>query len=129
MATCTRCNKEKASMFSDLCSGCINDPEALKPATSVREPGQLTEHHSVASEGGTASMIGNAITWLSLAAAILCIFMFGRVEVPSGMYSSKTQWNAALISIFAGAGVNGMFFGYLLSKVGSVLSHLERQAR
>lgn len=95
----------------------INDspdtPVAASPATSG------------SSEGDTASFIGNAIMWLSLISAAICVFALGRVEVPDGLYSTATRWNSLLITIFIASGLNGAFFGYLLAKVGSVLKRLE----
>jgi hypothetical protein len=63
---------------------------------------------------------------LSFIGAAICVFSFGRIEVPSGMYSTETQWSPLLVSVYIAGGLNGMFFGYLLSKVGSVLRRLEK---
>lgn len=81
---------------------------------------------SAPSEGISASVIGNAIIWLSLIGATICVFAFGRVEVPDGLYGTTTRWNSVLITIVIASGLNGIFLGYLLAKVGSVLKKLER---
>ena len=92
------------------------------PDTPV--PASTAATHS--SEGDTASFIGNAIIWLSLVGAAICVFAFGRIEVPTGLYGTETRWNSLLITIFITGGLNGAFFGYLLAKVGSVLKKLEQ---
>lgn len=105
-------------------------------AAALREPSN--EHWSstpraelplpAPSEGSTASLIGDMIIVLSAISAVVCIMAFGRVEVPNGLYSTQTQWSPLLVSVYIAAGLNGMFFGYLLSKVGSVLKHLEKSS-
>jgi len=77
-------------------------------------------------EGDYASVIGNSVIWFSLISAAVCVFAFGRVEMP-GRYGITTEnhWNIILVSIYMGAGLNGAFFGYLLAKVGSILKRLE----
>jgi hypothetical protein len=88
------------------------------------ESGQL-EHASPSTESVTASFIGNAVIWLNLLSAIACIVAFGRVTVPDSLYGSTQQWSPTLVVFIAAAGLNGMFFGYMLSKIGSILRRLE----
>jgi len=95
----------------------INNSPDTPVAVSVETSGS--------SEGDTASFIGNAIIWLSLISAVICIFALGRTEVSNGFYNT-TQWNSLLITMFIAGGLNGVLFGYLLAKVGSVLKRLER---
>lgn len=70
------------------------------------------------SEGHMAKAIGTAIFWASLVSAGFCVFFLGRTPDGEG-------WNLLFVSIYLASGLNGAFFGYLLSKVGSVLKHLE----
>ena len=76
------------------------------------------ENSTPISESHTATVIGNAVLWGSLASAAACVFFLGRGPEGEG-------WNGLLVSIYLASGLNGAFFGYLLSKVGSVLKHLE----
>lgn len=122
MAICKSCGVEQAGFMSDLCSKCIDAPP--KPATHATHApagdGALT------TEGDYAALIGQAIIWLSIVGAAICIFLFGQYELPDGPYSTKKVWNTTLIGFYVASGLNGVFFGFLLSKIGSVLKHLER---
>lgn len=101
--------------MSDLCQKCID----RSGAAQYRAAPPM-------SEGRLASGIGVAIMWTSVAAALVCIFAFGRIEIPYGTYGTKRVWSPAVVITCIGLGVNGVFFGFLLSKVGSALQHLEK---
>ena len=77
-------------------------------------------------EGEFASSIGNTLIWLSLISATICIFAFGRIEVSDLYGSTKTAWSPFIVVAIIAGGLNGVFFGYLLAKVGSVLRKLEK---
>lgn len=124
MGICKACGVRQAGLMSDLCSNCM---DAQQP---VRKDG-LSSASAAAdplSEGGMTSAIGKAIIWVSIAAAITCIFTLGRVEIPNtdGLYGSHTIWSSTLVASFVAAGLNGVFFGFLLDKIGSVLARLEK---
>jgi hypothetical protein len=76
------------------------------------------------SEGERVTLIGNVIIGLSVACAIIGMLVYGRVEIATS-YTIQTQWVFAVIVYCLWGGLNGAFFGYLLSKVGRVLQHLE----
>ena len=111
--------------MSDLCGKCIEAPP--KPVTHAQA--QATEapagDGALTTEGDYAALIGQAIIWLSIVGAAICIFLFGQYELPDGPYSTKKVWNTTLIGFYVASGLNGVFFGFLLSKIGSVLKHLE----
>ena len=108
--------------MSDLCGKCISSP----PSASTGGDAVRPSAENPLSEGDYTSMIGKAVMWLSIAAAAICIFALGRIEVPDGMYDTKIVWSTTLVASFVAAGLNGVFFGFLLDKVGSVLRHLEK---
>ena len=125
MAICKSCGKEKAGLMSDLCGKCIGTQDtSTANVVAVSNPTSTPEE--ALSEGEYTAMIGQAIIWLSLIGAALCIFMFGRIQVSEGLYSTKTIWSSTLVATYAVAGVNGAFFGFLLSKIGSVLIRLDQ---
>lgn len=124
MAICKSCGVEQAGFMSDLCGKCIEAPP--KPAT--RAPAQAAETlagDGALTEGDYTSMIGQGIIWLSIASAAICAFLFGQVEIPDGLYSTKKVWNTTLVGLYVASGLNGVFFGFLLSKIGSVLKRLD----
>lgn len=124
MATCNVCGKAKAAFLSSMCNACMDNKErsGVNFAASSTSSGGAV---AASSEGSTASFIGNAVIWLSFIASVICVIAFGRVEIPNGPYSTQIQWSTLLVSVYVAAGLNGMFFGYLLAKVGSVLSRLD----
>lgn len=126
MAICKSCGVEQAGLMSDLCSKCIEAPP--KPVTRALPQAAETSagDDALTTEGDYTSLIGQAIIWLSIVAAAICIFLFGQYEVPDGLYRTKKVWNTTLIGFYVASGLNGVFFGFLLSKLGSVLKHLER---
>ena len=125
MAICKSCGVEQAGFMSDLCGKCIEAPP--KPVTHVHA--QVADvpagDGALTTEGDYAALIGQAIIWLSIVGAAICIFLFGQYELPDGPYSTKKVWNTTLIGFYVASGLNGVFFGFLLSKIGSVLKHLE----
>lgn len=126
MAICKSCGVEQAGFMSDLCSKCIEaPPRPVTPAQSHATEATAGDG-ALTTEGDYAALIGQAIIWLSIVGAAICIFLFGQYELPDGPYSTKKVWNATLIGFYVASGLNGVFFGFLLSKIGSVLKHLER---
>lgn len=123
MAICKVCGARQAGVMSDLCSSCIENHEPLR-RDGLASASQASDPLS---EGSMTSAIGTAIIWVSIAGAIACIFTLGRVEIPNvdGLYGSQTVWSSTLVASFVAAGLNGVFFGFLLNKLGSVLRHLE----
>lgn len=129
MAICKTCGIEQAGFMSELCGKCL---AALPPGGSmpkVAQPAAGLATESPMSEGDYTSIIGKAIIWLSIAASGICLFVFGRVQVPAGLYGTETVWSTALVMSVIAAGIDGIFFGFLLTKVGSVLRHLEQQRK
>ena len=126
MAICKSCGVEQAGFMSDLCGKCLGTQSSAAPASNAAQAAAVVENPL--SEGDYTSMIGQALIWLSLASAVICVFAFGRVEIPSvSEYSSPEKvWNASTVIACITVGLNGAFFGFLLSKVGSVLKHLEK---
>lgn len=127
MAICKACGVKQARAMSDLCSDCMQAHQPLRKDGLA----SASEASDPLSEGSMTSAIGTAIIWVSIAATIACIFIFGRVEISNldGLYGSQTVWSSTLVASFVAAGLNGVFFGFLLNKVGSVLSHLEQLLR
>lgn len=80
-------------------------------------------------EGSFVNVLGWCLIILSVVAAGFCILQFGKVEVQVdyglGQSYTKDEWSPTLVITFMAAGLNGVFFGYLLAKMGSVLTHLE----
>lgn len=141
IARCQECNAEIGE--DHPYSWCMECGKPLSREVRLQVPGQAAAllapsaddgsgvtaaalPQTAQSEGSNASTIGEIIIVLSAISAIVCIMAFGRVEVPNGLYSTKTQWSLLLVSVYVAGGLNGMFFGYLLAKVGSVLKHLEK---
>ena len=124
MAICKSCGVEQAGFMSDLCGKCIEAPP--KPVTPAQAAEAPAGNGALTTEGDYAALIGQAIIWLSIVGAAICIFLFGQYELPDGPYSTKKVWNTTLIGFYVASGLNGVFFGFLLSKIGSVLKHLER---
>ncbi len=124
MAICKSCDVEQAGFMSDLCGKCIEAPP--KPVTPAQATEATAGDGALTTEGDYAALIGQAIIWLSIVGAAICIFLFGQYELPDGPYSTKKVWNTTLIGFYVASGLNGVFFGFLLSKIGSVLKHLER---
>lgn len=73
--------------------------------------------------------LGRVLIWLSIVSSIVCVSVYGRARVPGGLYGSEIVWSSTLVMAFIAAGLNGVLFGFLLSKVGSVLKHLEQLRR
>ncbi len=121
MAKCRMCG-DVAGFAMELCDSCQRSQahaESERAARAVRT--ELAD--AKLEEGETAARIGNVIIWLSLFGSLICVFGFGRV---SGAYGEKAVWNGVLVTMFIAAGLNGAFFGYLLSKVGSILIRLQK---
>ena len=132
MSTCITCGSAKAAFLSNECNPCMDLRVKRKMPSQVPSGGQEEAVRTAAqapSEGSTASNIGNALIWLSLVAAVVCIFVYGRVEIPDGIYNTREVWSPLIVLACIASGLNGAFFGYLLSKVGSVLRHLENLQR
>ncbi|WP_298581277.1 hypothetical protein [uncultured Luteimonas sp.] len=125
MAQCNFCDTYTSS---DVCPSCraarglpqesVVREQAVAPFRQVDDP--------TSQEGETAKLIGTVILWLSVIAGIMTAFFFGRVTVPKGPYSTEEVWNSTIVIFCIAAGLNGAFFGYLLSKVGSVLIRLQK---
>lgn len=136
MAVCTKCKIRDSAMFMAFCNECLRAPvdytedshtEGDSIARDQPDRLQSRQDSQMVSEGRMVSKIGTAIIWLSLIASVICVLAFARVEADYGAYGKKVELNSFLVSIYAAAGLNGMFFGYLLSKVGSILTILERR--
>lgn len=124
MAICKSCGVEQARFMSDLCGKCMEAPP--KPVAPAQAVEVTAGDGAPTTEGDYATFIGQAIIWLSIAGAAICILLFGQYEFPDGPYNTKKVWNIPLIGQYVVFGLIGVFFGFLLSKIGSVLKHLER---
>lgn len=82
-------------------------------------------------ESENVKLIGSIVIWVSIIAAAICCFAFGKTQIDSsaayglslGHYKDVPNWPA--IVAFIASGLSGVLLGYLFLKVGSVLRHLE----
>lgn len=75
-------------------------------------------------ESSKVTVVGYGIMLLSLVLAGIGIGFFSKV--PSQSYSYVEVWSAVSIFYFVGAGISGIIFGYVITKIGSILAHLEK---
>ncbi|WP_428821151.1 hypothetical protein [Microbulbifer sp. MCCC 1A16149] len=136
MTICITCGERKAAILSKECNPCMDvrlrksfdksetDPQSTSHSVTRSEDQKIAESSESWNEGSSVSNVGNVIIWLSIASAIACIFIFGRIEVGTG-YSASYRWIPGIVISCVVGGLNGVFFGYLLAKLGRVLSHVE----
>lgn len=83
----------------------------------------------ISGNGHFVNTMGWVIVWFSVIAAFLCIVLFGKVDIAEastwGRSSVISTWSPTLIAIYAGSGFSGIILGYLIAKVGNILTHLE----
>lgn len=136
MAICITCGENKTAFLSKECNPCMdkrfhkslkkNETEIVPQSNPKLDNSIQTtaSHFEITTEGGTVTVIGNVIIWLSFTSSIISIFIFGKVENDTG-YIVTSKWLVGIVVYCILAGLNGVLFGYLLSKVGKILSHLE----
>lgn len=103
MTKCAECGKQYARNLS-RCPFCAS--------TGLVPPVNSTE-------GDNAVTIGNLVIAFSIIGAVVGVF-----------YISSSQSNALselMTVIFLASGINGAFFGYLLTKVGGILRRMDAQ--
>ena len=125
MAMCTQCCLRPARAMLDVCEQCASE---VSPAAS----GSVTAQDMASAfswEADITVMLGKVLIWLSIMSSVICAFVYGRVRVPDGLYGADTVWSSTLVMVFIAAGLNGVLFGFLLQKVGSILRHLEMLRR
>ncbi|WP_284880700.1 hypothetical protein [Acinetobacter variabilis] len=76
-------------------------------------------------ESDTCNFIGWGIVALGVISGLVFIFAFGRIEIPSGYYGTRTVWSGVMISTGLGIILNGFFLGYLFQKIASILRYHE----
>lgn len=76
-------------------------------------------------ESATCNFIGWAIIALGIISGIIFIFAFGRIEIPSAYYGTRSVWSGVMISTGLGIMLNGFFLGYLFQKIASILRYHE----
>src|SRR5690554_4794143 len=75
-------------------------------------------------EGMRAKTIGIIVIVFSIVSTAICVVAFGQIKVPNSLYGSHTVWSVSLIVVYITSGIGGVLFGYLITKVGSVLVYL-----
>lgn len=80
------------------------------------------------SEGATVIIIGNTLIAISILISVISVFVLGKGKVDTG-YLTISKWQPAVVFYCIIGGFNGVFCGFLLSKVGRILSHLEALRR
>lgn len=72
-------------------------------------------------ESEMCNLIGGLVMLISVIAGIAFILAFGKV--PRSYYGE--EWSVIMILTGIGIGLQGVFFGYLLQKIGSILRYHE----
>lgn len=76
-------------------------------------------------ESDTCNFIGWVIIALGVISGFIFIIAFGRIEIPSTYYGTRTVWSGVMISTGLGIMLNGFFLGYLFQKIASILRYHE----
>jgi len=80
---------------------------------------------SAIKESDTCNFIGWGIIALGVISGLIFILAFGRIEIPSAYYGTRTVWSGIMISTGLGIMLNGFFLGYLFQKIASLLRYHE----
>lgn len=84
---------------------------------------------AVGSESENCKFIGHLVLVFSIAVGMLYIFAFGRVEtIRYSEYAGEIKesaWSIAQIIMGLAIGLSGLFWWYIIQKIGSILTHLE----
>ncbi|XOV78140.1 MAG: hypothetical protein ACFHVJ_14475 [Aestuariibacter sp.] len=128
MTLCITCNEREAAFLSKECQVCMDirfkkNIESSNATVSVKQ--NESEISSVpdtpnSDEGKATENLGWIIVWLSVISCIILVFTFGKIETGYG----KEVWVPGTVILYVGMGINGVLFGYLLAKVGKILSHV-----
>lgn len=108
---CTACGNNLPREVLEQIPGLRAELQRLDQEAAARAAAAASEVPD--SEGRNAKFLGRALGWVTVVGAVVCV-------VGSGF---DPFW----MLLALGGTLNGLFFGYLLSKVGSILLHLERQ--
>jgi len=108
------------------------DMKVTEDAPVQEKADGATQAYEPVSEGGIARVVGGLIIAVNVIGAITCIFTLAKYksydpEFPSDALFAKTHFNPGLVIAFIAWGLNGVTFGYLIMKIGSILRHLERR--
>lgn len=76
-------------------------------------------------ESEACNLIGWAIIIIGIISGFIFIGVFGRIEVPSSYYGTRTVWSGAMIATGVGIAINGFLAGYLFQKIASILRYHE----
>ncbi|EPF71614.1 hypothetical protein [Acinetobacter rudis] len=84
---------------------------------------------AVDSESENCKFIGHLVLAFSIAVGILYIFAFGKVETVryseyAGMIK-ESSWSIVQIGMGVSVGLSGLFWWYIIQKIGSILGYLE----
>lgn len=76
-------------------------------------------------ESETCSLIGWAIIVIGIVSGFIFMIVFGRVEIPSAYYGTRTIWSGIMIATGLGISINAFLVGYLFQKIASILRYHE----
>jgi F0F1-type ATP synthase membrane subunit c/vacuolar-type H+-ATPase subunit K len=79
-------------------------------------------------ESGTCDLVGLTLMILGVVSGIVFIIVFGRIEVPSVYYGTRTIWSGVMIATGIGIIFNGLLIGYLFQKIASILRYHENKS-
>ena len=80
---------------------------------------------TILKESEACNLIGWVIIAIGVISGGIFIATFGRIEVPSSYYGTKTIWSGVMIATGIGIAINGFLAGYLFQKIASILRYHE----
>ena len=82
---------------------------------------------TILKESEACNLIGWAIIIIGVISGGIFIATFGRIEIPSTYYGTRTVWSGVMIATGIGIAINGFLAGYLFQKIASILRYHESQ--
>ena len=82
---------------------------------------------TILKESEACNLIGWVIIVIGIISGIIFIIIFGRIEVPSSYYGTRTIWSGVMITTGIGIIFNGFIVGYLFQKIASLLRYKENK--
>ena len=80
---------------------------------------------TILKESEACNLVGWAIIVIGIISGGIFIATFGRIEIPSSYYGTRTVWSGVMVATGIGIAINGFLAGYLFQKIASILRYHE----
>lgn len=83
----------------------------------------------IGSESENCKFVGHIVLGFCIVVGVVYIFVFGKVDtIRYSEYAGEIKhsaWSVAQIMVGISIGLSGLFWWYIIQKIGSILGHLE----